>query len=118
MILIGTIAHRDRVRANRFVNGVDGTKIPEHIKIAAEKEPIRILGAWVGNGVEQVSTWARTIEKIDASLEQWEMGKPTMEGRRLIVLMVVSGMTQYMAKVQGMPKEVETRLEKRIRKFL
>jgi hypothetical protein len=32
--------------------------------------------------------------------------------------MVVGSMTQYMAKVQGMPKEVETRLEKRIRKFL
>jgi hypothetical protein len=41
-----------------------------------------------------------------------------MEGRRLIVLMVVGGMTQYLATVQGMPKEVEKRLEKRVRKFL
>ncbi|KAF8177917.1 hypothetical protein K438DRAFT_2022119 [Mycena galopus ATCC 62051] len=118
MIPIGTRAHRDRVRANRFVNGADGTAIPEHIKIAKEGEPIRTLGAWVGNGVDQVGTWARTIEKVDAALEQWELGKPTMEGRRLIILMVVGGMTQYMAKVQGMPKEVETRLEKRVRKFL
>ncbi|KAJ7140526.1 hypothetical protein C8R43DRAFT_892741, partial [Mycena crocata] len=32
--------------------------------------------------------------------------------------MVVGGMTQYMAKVQGMPVDVEARLEKRIRNFL
>ncbi|KAJ7260295.1 hypothetical protein C8J57DRAFT_1068632, partial [Mycena rebaudengoi] len=32
--------------------------------------------------------------------------------------MVVGGMTQYLAKVQGMPTEVEAKLEKRIRKFL
>ncbi|KAJ7852483.1 hypothetical protein B0H14DRAFT_3658115 [Mycena olivaceomarginata] len=48
-----------------------------------------------------IRTWARTIEKVDTALEQWELGKPTMEGRHLIILMVVGGMTQYMAKVQG-----------------
>lgn len=114
MIPIGSIDHRDRVRMNRVINGLDGTPIPGHIKIAAEHEPIRTLGAWVGNNVEQVGTWARTLEKVDAALDLWEMGKPTMEGRRLILLMVVGGMTQYMAKVQGMPKEVEVKLEKKL----
>jgi hypothetical protein len=97
MIPIGSIDHRDRVRANRFINGLNGTPIPDHIKIAAEREPIRTLGAWVGNNVDQVSTWARTLEKIDAALAMWELGKPTMVGRHLIVLMVVGGMTQYLA---------------------
>ncbi|KAJ7239236.1 hypothetical protein C8J57DRAFT_1086503, partial [Mycena rebaudengoi] len=32
--------------------------------------------------------------------------------------MVVGGMTQYLATVQGMPQSVEVKLEKRIRKFL
>ncbi|KAJ7020352.1 hypothetical protein C8F04DRAFT_1196800 [Mycena alexandri] len=41
-----------------------------------------------------------------------------MEGRRLIVFMVVGGMTQYLTKVQRMPAEVEHKLEKRIRNFL
>ncbi|KAJ6533195.1 hypothetical protein B0H19DRAFT_965220, partial [Mycena capillaripes] len=49
---------------------------------------------------------------------QWELGHPTMEGRRLIILMVVGGMTQYLAKVQGMPKDVETKIERRVRSFL
>ncbi|KAJ3817209.1 RNase H-domain-containing protein [Lentinula raphanica] len=41
-----------------------------------------------------------------------------MEGRRLIISMVIGGMTQYLTKVQGMPTEVEEKLEKRIRRFL
>jgi hypothetical protein len=118
MIPIGEIDHRDRVRATRFVNGINGTMIPDHIKIAREGEPIRTLGAWVGNKVVQVDTWSRTLEKIDAALARWELGSPTMEGRRLIILMVIGGMTQYLTTVQGMPKEVEKRLEKRVRNFL
>ncbi|KAJ7200070.1 hypothetical protein B0H12DRAFT_986191, partial [Mycena haematopus] len=49
---------------------------------------------------------------------RWELGRPTMEGRRLIILMVIGGMTQYLATVQGMPKEIEKKLEKRVRNFL
>jgi hypothetical protein len=60
MIPIGKIEHRDRVRAARFINGITGTPIPGHIKISAEGGPIRTLGAWVGNGVDQVETWARS----------------------------------------------------------
>jgi hypothetical protein len=44
------------------VNGLNGTPIPAHIKIAAEGEPIRTLGAWVGNGIEQVGTWSCTLD--------------------------------------------------------
>ncbi|KAJ3757152.1 hypothetical protein EV360DRAFT_21642, partial [Lentinula raphanica] len=76
------------------------------------------LGALIGNGISQLTPWTKVIEKIDASLERWEKSKPTMEGRRLIISMIVGGMTQYLTKVQGMPREIETRLEKRVRKFL
>jgi hypothetical protein len=117
MIPIGKIEHRDRVRATHFVNGIMGTPIPGHIKIAAEGEPICTLGAWVGNGAEQVETWAHTLEKIDAALDHWELGHPSMEGGFLIVMMVVGGMTQYLATVQGMPADVE-RLDRQIRSFL
>jgi hypothetical protein len=118
MIPIGEIDHRDKVRATRFVNGINGTMIPDHIEMTREGEPIRTLGGMDRQKVVQIDTWSRTLEKIDAALERWELGNPTMEGGRLIVLMVVGGMTQYMATVQGMPKEVEKRLEKRIRNFL
>jgi hypothetical protein len=41
-----------------------------------------------------------------------------MEGRKKIVQMVARGMTQYLATVQGMPKEIEEYLDKRIKKFV
>ncbi len=43
---------------------------------------------------------------------------PTIEGRKLIIQMVVGGMTQYLTQVQGMPASTEKKLEKRIRKFI
>jgi ribonuclease HI len=118
IIPIGSHTHRDLLRTHRYINGREGTKIPDHIKIAKEGEPIRSLGALIGNNVGQIEPWSKVLEKIDAALAQWEKGKPTMEGRRLIVLMVIGAMTQFLAKVQGMPKEVEHRLERRARKFL
>ena len=118
IIPIGSQAHRDRVRTHRYINGRDGTKIPDHIKIAKEGEPVRSLGALIGNNIGQIEPWSKVLEKIDAALDRWGRGKPTMEGRRLIILMVIGAMTQFLAKVQGMPKEVTLRLEKRARKFL
>ncbi|KAJ3837974.1 hypothetical protein F5878DRAFT_538399, partial [Lentinula raphanica] len=100
------------------MNGVDGTPIPDHIKIAQEGEAIRSLGALIGNNICQITAWSRVIERIDAALTRWEASNPTMEGRRLISMMIIGGMTQYLAKVQGMPKDVETRLGRRIRRFL
>ncbi|KAJ7342388.1 hypothetical protein DFH08DRAFT_628847, partial [Mycena albidolilacea] len=48
----------------------------------------------------------------------WDKSNPTIGGRTKIVQMVVGGMTQYLTAVQGMPKEVEEYLDKRIKKFV
>ncbi len=97
---------------------MDGQEIEEEIKVAKDGEAIRTLGAWVGNGVKQAGVWTQTLDKIEDSLDRWELGCPTMEGRRLIVQMVVGGMSQYLTKVQGMLPEIEKRLERQVRKFL
>ncbi|PBK86320.1 hypothetical protein ARMGADRAFT_940926 [Armillaria gallica] len=88
-----------------------GSEIPEDIKIAKDGEAVRTLGAWVGNKVKQVDVWTCTLDKIEENLGRWELGHPTMEGCQLIIIMVVSGMTQYLTKVQGMPANVEKWLE-------
>ena len=41
-----------------------------------------------------------------------------MEGRCLIVQMIVGGMTQYLAQVQGMPSNIESKLREKIRNFV
>ena len=70
-------------------------------KIAIESQPIRVLGAWIGNSIDQATPWTPTIEKIVTSLKRWEANHPMSEGRRLISQMIIGGMTQYLAKVQG-----------------
>ncbi|KAE9394274.1 hypothetical protein BT96DRAFT_758221, partial [Gymnopus androsaceus JB14] len=118
IIPIGSPEYRDLLRQTRFLNSVDGPKIPEHIRIAQEGDAIRSLGALIGNNICQVEPWTKVLERIDQSLDQWARSKPTMEGRRLIISMIVGGMTQYLTKVQGMPKEVEEKLTRRIKRFL
>ena len=117
IIPIGKKDYRNALRTSRLMNGTMGTPIPNYIKIANEGESIRSLGALIGNEIGQVEPWSKILEKIDSSLERWGKSHPTMEGRRLIILMVIGAMTQYFAKVQGMPKIVEQKLEKRIRHF-
>jgi hypothetical protein len=88
------------------------------IHIVEDKEPVRILGAWIGNNVDQSAIWSPVIDKIRNSLNQWSKSHPTLFGRRLIVQMIVGGMSQYLATTQRMPKQVVQILEKTIRKFI
>jgi hypothetical protein len=90
----------------------------EGIHIASNGEPVRILGAWIGNNVDQAAIWSFVIDKIRSSLDRWSMSHLTLFGRRLIVQMIVGGMSQYLATTQGMPKQVEQILEKSIREFI
>ncbi|KAF5325465.1 hypothetical protein D9619_009740 [Psilocybe cf. subviscida] len=117
IIPIGTEEFREHVLSTRTLR--QGSEpIPPHLRIAKDGDAVRILGAWVGNNINNLSVWAPTIEKIDAHLDRWSKSHPTMEGRRLIVQMIVGGMTQYLTNVQGMPRKIEKRLVKRIRRFI
>jgi ribonuclease HI/exonuclease III len=117
IIPIGTKDYRNTVLTTRRINPGQ-EPIPNNIHLAKDGEPVRILGAWIGNNVDQCGIWSKTLDKIEKSLEQWTKSHPTMEGRKLIVQMVIAGMTQYLTKVQGMPQDIERRLIKRIRTFI
>ncbi|KDQ32576.1 hypothetical protein PLEOSDRAFT_1015105, partial [Pleurotus ostreatus PC15] len=113
---IGSVEYRERVIRERKTNR-EHQEIPEEMKIVPDGQLTRILGAWIGNNGNQEAPWTPVIEMIDEDLERWEKGHPTSEGRKLIIQMVVGGRTQYLARVQGMPKQVEDSLRKQIRKF-
>jgi hypothetical protein len=117
IIPIGAREYRVRVIADRKTNNIHG-EIPEEMHIVEEGNSVRILGAWFGNDANAAQPWAPVLEKIDAALENWNHSRPTMQGRRHIVQMVVGGMTQYLTQVQRMPKDIEKRLTKRIRHYM
>jgi exonuclease III len=117
IIPIGGQQYREKVLENRKLNENQST-IEANIHIAADKEPVRLLGAWIGNEVPENTQWPAVLEKIESKLAQWEKGRPTMEGRRHIVNMYIAGMTQFLTKVQTMPPEYEKALDKRVRTFM
>jgi len=114
---IGTTTYRKDVVNTRCIHPTQ-EPLAQDIHIAQEQEPVRILGAWIGNNIDQNVVWSTVLDKIRDNLNRWNMGHPTLFGRRLIIQMVVGGMTQYLAKVQTMPKQVEDTLEKIIRNFM
>jgi ribonuclease HI/exonuclease III len=117
LIPIGPKNYRERVTNQRRWNQED-TPIPQQVRIAQDGDAVRSLGAFIGNAVDDAAQWTPTLEKIDKSLERWNMSHPSMIGKQKIVQMVVGGLSQYKARVQGMPNTVEKRTNAMIRHFI
>jgi hypothetical protein len=117
IIPLGTPEYRESVITSRRLRD-DRNQIPSDIKIAADGTPVRVLGAYVGNKINQLAVWTPTLEKIDRGLKHWSKSHPTQDGKRLIIGMVVGGLTQYLTRVQGMTEEVTTLVKRKVSKFL
>ena len=121
VIPIGSSQYRDAVWTHRTISGSheDQTEtIPDNVHIAREGEAVRVLGAWIGNGTDQMAVWAPTVKKVKDFLKRWKRCHPSMAGKRSIVQMGPGGITQYLTMVQGMPKPVEKELTEMIRDFM
>ena len=117
VIPVGTPEYRESVISSRQLQE-NQNPIPNDVKIATDGTPVRVLGAFVGNKVNQLAVWTPTLEKIDRKLERWSRNHLTQDGKRLIIGMVVGGLTQYLTRVQGMTEEVTTLVRRKITKFL
>jgi hypothetical protein len=62
IIPIGQQEFRNNVIQTRKLNP-DQPPIPNEIHIAQDGEPVRILGAWMGNKLNNASIWTPTLEK-------------------------------------------------------
>ncbi len=117
LLPIGPKSYREKVLTTRCLND-GGVPIPLDVRIVPDGTAMRLLGAWVGNRVCQNSVWAPMLKKVEENLSSWDRRRPTLKGKRLIVGLEVGSRTQYLARVQGMPKTVEVAFLKVIRKFL
>jgi hypothetical protein len=118
IIPIGSERHRKQVWETRKINPNDKNPIPDRIRIACDKEAVRILGAWIGNGVKDATPWEPIVDTIKTKLEQWEKAHPTLYGKCLIIQTIVGGHTQFLTKAQGMLTLIEDALIKVINKFI
>ncbi|KAF9561170.1 hypothetical protein CPC08DRAFT_635824, partial [Agrocybe pediades] len=114
---VGSALYRQDVIRNRKINDQDA-QLPPEISVATDGTPVRILGAYVGNNLNQVAIWTPTVDKITHKFNKWSRNHPTPEGRRLIVGMVAGGLTQYLTRVQGMHADIEDIIRRKINKFM
>ncbi|KAH7917437.1 hypothetical protein BV22DRAFT_1108572 [Leucogyrophana mollusca] len=117
IIPIGSQKHRDEILLTRKLNP-ESPPIKQSVNIAKDGQPIRSLGAWIGNKVDNPATWEQVLNKVNKALMRWKEGNPTLNGKRLIVQMIAGGMTQFLTKAQGMPENIENSLISTIRKFI
>ncbi|XP_006460215.1 hypothetical protein AGABI2DRAFT_54974, partial [Agaricus bisporus var. bisporus H97] len=92
--------------------------IPEDTRITRDRDKVRILGAWIGNGGSEDKPWETIKTKVSNKLDRWNLIKPGTEGRRHAIQMTVHGMTQYLTMAQGMPEKTEKELIKITSNFL
>ena len=118
IIPLGTAEHRAEVVTSRKINPEDNRQLDNRIKVALDGEAIRLLGAWIGNGVDDLTPWEPIIDQIKKDLERWLRIHPTVHGKRLIAQAIIGGRTQYLAKVQGMPPRIEDAIQKIIQEFI
>jgi hypothetical protein len=119
LLPFGSPFYREKVIQDRRLN--DNTplgSIEDKFKIVPDGQTCRMLGAWIGNNVPYITPWPSVLEKISKDLERWKLTTPTLEGKQHIINMVIGGRTQYLTKVQGMPKEIEETLIKTEHHFL
>jgi hypothetical protein len=114
----GKHKYRTSVALERRMNNAQSEIISPSVRIVRDGETCCILGAWLGNNVTYLTPWPATIDKIRNDLERWEVTEPNLEGKRHIISMLVGGRSQYLTRVQGMPKDIEETLTMLIHVFL
>ena len=118
IVPIGMAEHRAEVIATWKINPDGSHQLDERIKIAIDEEAVHLLGAWIGNRVDNLTPWEPIINLIKKDLECWIRIHPTVYGKHLIIQAIIGGRTQYLAKVQGMPPGTENAIQKLIQEFM
>ena len=115
---IGKPEHRLRVFNERKLNNKPGNEVEEGLRIVKDGESMRTLGAWVGNKVDVHPQWESILDRQRRVMEVWNDARLSHGGKELILKILVQSLALYLATVNGMPKDVETRMTRQMRSFL
>ncbi|CDO71547.1 hypothetical protein BN946_scf184911.g17 [Trametes cinnabarina] len=117
IIPIGQKTYRKEV-ADTYTATGGWKNYPRAVHVAGEGDAIRILGAFLGNGIDECDVWSRTLAKITEALDRWKAGRKSLEGKRHIAQMLFGGMTQFLTDVQRMPPNISQRLTKILWRYI
>jgi len=100
------------------LNTNENIPLDNQIKIADDREAIRLLGAWIGNNTNVTAPWEPVVDKIHRSLTLYSKSHLTLNRRKTISQIIIGGYTQFLMKAQGMPPNIEKALIKIERDFI
>ena len=92
--------------------------IPDNIKIVKYGESMRSLGAWVGNAKNDSLQWEKIIKAQEKTIDMWEKLNLTTKGKELVLKSLVQSKAVFLATVNGMPKDIEKKIERMYHSFL
>jgi hypothetical protein len=118
VIPVGNPNFRTEICANRTIPNAQNEKIPDRIRIAKDGEPVRALGAFVGNKIDNVNVWTPTIETLENKVNYWLKSNPSLEGRSYLTKLEPGGRTQYRTMVQGMPNQIAKKINQIIHRIV
>ncbi|EJD49513.1 hypothetical protein AURDEDRAFT_39357, partial [Auricularia subglabra TFB-10046 SS5] len=107
---------RDLILTRRMT--ADTAPFDDGIRIAADGESTRLLGVFIGNGLDQQAPWEPMMDSIRRILSGWSMRSLTLTGKSVVARSIVSGKTQYLGMVQGMPKSVQKEVSGLVQDFI
>ncbi|TFY78439.1 hypothetical protein EWM64_g5573 [Hericium alpestre] len=64
IVPIGSLAHRNRMRTTRRIHPADLHVLDPGVNVADDGRPIRYLGLWMGNKVDDANTWSLILDKL------------------------------------------------------
>jgi len=114
---IGLPTYREKVLTERSL-GANTNKIPEYVRLIKDGEPMRTLGAWVGNGITIEDKWNKIIEVQRKVMDVWASSHPTLRGKELVLKALVTSRSWFLAAVNGMPDHIEREITKTMKDFI
>ena len=96
----------------------ENNQIPDHVNLIKDGDTMRMLGAWVGNGINIEEKWKTIIMKQQKIMNIWKKSRPTFRGKELILKALTTSKSWFLATVNGMPKHIQREMEKNMKDFL
>jgi len=72
----------------------------------------------MGNKTDQMTQWNQILKKQNEVLNAWKTLNLSISGKELILKSLIQSRALFLATVNGMPKDIQKRIEKQMRDFL
>ncbi|EJD45526.1 hypothetical protein AURDEDRAFT_64361, partial [Auricularia subglabra TFB-10046 SS5] len=117
IVPIGSDEYRNRLVTTRKLNEA-AAPFEGGVKIAAQGEMTRLLGSFIGNGIDQQAPWQPTVDSLCSILHLWNTRTLSLTGKAIVVRSIVAGKMQYLGTVQGVPEGIRKQITDMVQDFI